>query len=51
MRRILSLLALAVFTSIGHAQDVGPIRVLFLGDNGHHQPEARFRQGFSPRFS
>jgi uncharacterized protein len=44
MRRILSLLAIALFTTIGHAQDAGPIRILFLGDNGHHQPKARFRQ-------
>src|SRR6266478_4558948 len=24
--------------------DARPIKILFLGDNGHHQPAARFRQ-------
>ena len=26
------------------ASDPGTLRVLFLGDNGHHQPAARFKQ-------
>jgi putative membrane-bound dehydrogenase-like protein len=30
--------------SSSHAQETAPIRILFLGDNGHHQPQARFRQ-------
>src|SRR5437870_3091278 len=25
------------------AQETAPIRILFLGDNGHHQPALRFR--------
>jgi hypothetical protein len=27
-----------------HAQESKPIKVLFLGDNGHHRPAERFRQ-------
>ncbi len=44
MRLSISLaLVLAVtFPSFGAAQT--PLRILFLGDKGHHQPELRFRQ-------
>jgi uncharacterized protein len=43
----LSLLAFffAFFGStFAHAEDAKPIRILFLGDDGHHQPADRFKQ-------
>jgi putative membrane-bound dehydrogenase-like protein len=35
---------IAIFPAFLPAQETAPIRILFLGDNGHHQPAARFRQ-------
>src|SRR3954462_14506733 len=38
-------LALALLTAApAAAQQPRPIKILFLGDNGHHQPAVRFRQ-------
>ncbi|MBI2803839.1 MAG: ThuA domain-containing protein [Planctomycetes bacterium] len=43
-RSLLAILAWCVLIpSTVHAQ-AAPIAILFLGDNGHHQPELRFRQ-------
>ncbi len=36
-------LAVSLATTVT-AADAKPIRVLFLGDNGHHRPADRFRQ-------
>ncbi len=41
MHRILTLLALFL-AAPAFATDPDPIKVLFLGDNGHHQPKPRF---------
>lgn len=38
------LLSLAVFSPAADPAPNSPIRVLYLGDNGHHQPELRYRQ-------
>lgn len=43
------LLALALFcglcySDVAFAADAKPIRILFLGDNGHHRPAVRFNQ-------
>src|ERR1700683_4682112 len=38
---VFALLSGAVF---GAADEPKPIKILFLGDKGHHQPEMRFRQ-------
>jgi putative membrane-bound dehydrogenase-like protein len=38
-------IALALLLALGvRAEGAKPIRVLFLGDNGHHRPAERFRQ-------
>src|SRR5262245_39040041 len=38
-------LCTAILTvSASAAEPAKPLRLLFLGDNGHHQPPARFRQ-------
>jgi putative membrane-bound dehydrogenase-like protein len=42
MRVSIFVLSFLLGTSSGRAEE--PIRILFLGDNGHHQPAARFRQ-------
>jgi len=39
----LSFITLAAATPL-RAEDADPIRVLFLGDNGHHRPADRFKQ-------
>src|SRR5437870_3778884 len=45
MRRLLALLTLGLsFPSLTAAEPTKPIKVLFLGDNGHHRPAERFRQ-------
>jgi putative membrane-bound dehydrogenase-like protein len=46
MARTFCLLALVyiVFSASVLADEPSPLRVLFLGDNGHHRPAARFRQ-------
>jgi putative membrane-bound dehydrogenase-like protein len=41
---LLSLSAALLGTSTPAAEAPRPIKVLFLGDNGHHEPAARFRQ-------
>src|SRR5262249_6001557 len=38
------LLSFTFATSIELAQDPKPLKILFLGDNGHHRPAERFRQ-------
>src|SRR5262249_19036480 len=46
MRRLLALavtLGLLAGFSL-HAEDTKPIKILFLGDDGHHRPAERFRQ-------
>lgn len=43
MRRILAAVLVAMSAVIGLAAET-PIKVLFLGDKGHHQPAARFAQ-------
>src|SRR5689334_22179920 len=40
---VLALLLCLVLPVSARAQ-TGPIKVLFLGDNGHHRPNERFRQ-------
>jgi uncharacterized protein len=42
MNRILLALALAFVSTIASAAE--PLKLLFLGDKGHHQPALRFRQ-------
>jgi len=46
MRYLLSLIAFAFAVTAFAAEPVKPakLKVLFLGDNGHHQPAARFKQ-------
>src|SRR5262245_21631533 len=45
MRRIRLVLAFAaVCIFAGAAMAAEPLQLLFLGDNGHHQPAARFKQ-------
>lgn len=46
MRYLLSLIAFAFAVPAFAAEPVKPakLKVLFLGDNGHHQPSARFKQ-------
>src|SRR5438067_6210348 len=36
--------AALLMASLSTADDTKPIKVLFLGDNGHHRPVDRFRQ-------
>ncbi len=38
----------AEFSSAGAEETPPPVRVLFLGDAGHHQPRARFEQAVEP---
>src|SRR5437764_6955927 len=38
-----ALLAVLAAASV-HAEEARPIKILFLGDNGHHRPAERFRQ-------
>ncbi len=42
--RSLALLTLALLAINATAADEKPIKLLFLGDNGHHKPAERFRQ-------
>src|SRR5215213_343104 len=44
MSRILTTLLAALVAAPALAADPPPLAVLFLGDAGHHQPAARFRQ-------
>jgi putative membrane-bound dehydrogenase-like protein len=45
MHRFLALLGAAVLpAATAPAADPSPIKLLFLGDNGHHRPADRFRQ-------
>ena len=43
MRTLLALLALVVLGTPSPAAEPPPLKVLFLGDAGHHLPVARFR--------
>jgi putative membrane-bound dehydrogenase-like protein len=44
-RASLLVLALALVSAVTmHADEPPPIKILFLGDNGHHRPAERFRQ-------
>jgi putative membrane-bound dehydrogenase-like protein len=40
---VATLILSAAFPAFSHAQ-MPPIKILFLGDNGHHRPNERFRQ-------
>ncbi len=42
--RQIVLLTTCLFAAVGHAADPLPLKVLFLGDNGHHRPRERFAQ-------
>src|SRR5229473_482100 len=45
MSRLLALLTLGLsFALLTANEPIRPIKVLFLGDNGHHRPLERFRQ-------
>jgi putative membrane-bound dehydrogenase-like protein len=44
MPRLLSLALLCVFSAPCLADDPKPLKLLFLGDNGHHRPQDRYRQ-------
>src|SRR5262249_13753990 len=46
MTRLLraALFVVLSFTPLAADERPGPIKVLFLGDNGHHRPAERFRQ-------
>src|SRR4051812_42167134 len=44
MTRLLTLAGLAACIAAAAADDPAPIKILFLGDNGHHRPADRFRQ-------
>jgi putative membrane-bound dehydrogenase-like protein len=44
VRAIHSLLALVILSAATHVSAAEPLKLLFLGDNGHHQPAARFAQ-------
>jgi uncharacterized protein len=45
MKGILACTVMALFLGgTARADDSRPIKILFLGDHGHHQPEARFHQ-------
>ena len=39
-----SFAALAILLCVECAHAAAPLRALFLGDTGHHQPNARFQQ-------
>jgi putative membrane-bound dehydrogenase-like protein len=43
-RILFSVLGLAVATSFGAAEQPKALKILFLGDDGHHRPAERFRQ-------
>src|SRR5215471_2014727 len=43
-RCLISLLALAVSAALVRAEEPKPLKLLFLGDEGHHRPAERFRQ-------
>jgi len=42
--RVVSFVALLFCSGALQAADAKPLQVLFLGDRGHHQPEARWKQ-------
>ncbi len=44
MRFLTSLALLSLLTSWTFAADAPPLKILFLGDNGHHRPLERFTQ-------
>ncbi len=44
MRFLTSLVLLSLLTSWSFAADGPPLKILFLGDNGHHRPQERFVQ-------
>ena len=44
MKCLLYLVVAALAARPLAAEEPRPIKILFLGDNGHHQPAARFRQ-------
>src|SRR5579884_3838340 len=44
IRVFLLAVGLVLFPTLGARADSRPIRILFLGDNGHHRPADRFRQ-------
>src|SRR3954465_7431863 len=44
MLRLLSSLVVLVLVAVAPAAESKPLKVLFLGDNGHHRPAERFRQ-------
>jgi uncharacterized protein len=44
MKQVLTLILLPLLISIGAAADPKPLKLLFLGDNGHHRPAERYRQ-------
>src|SRR4051812_44226393 len=41
---LLWVLIVLALPSVSRAADGSPIQLLFLGDNGHHQPQKRFEQ-------
>lgn len=43
-RYLFALLAFLLAGSVSHAEQPKPLKILFLGDNGHHRPADRFRQ-------
>ena len=45
MTRLTIVVIVSLFSALpGRADDGKPIKILFLGDNGHHRPNDRFRQ-------
>ncbi len=44
MRFLTSIALLSLLTSWSFAADAPPLKILFLGDNGHHRPQERFVQ-------
>src|SRR5262245_16463466 len=44
MIRVLSMSFLLSLISMAPAAETKPLKILFLGDNGHHRPAERFRQ-------
>src|SRR6185295_5115004 len=43
-RSLLALLCVALSAVSSFAAEPGPLKLLFLGDRGHHQPAARFKE-------
>jgi len=43
-RILVAVIVILNVANLARCQESGPIRILFLGDKGHHQPAARFRQ-------